>query len=148
MITPPVTTSEQSMIGLLKNLDLPSITESDRTIIRQISGIAAAPDQKQQQQELGLNSSSSSSSRSPARPAGSVTHLQELNFAAGWPQILEADQAHIAYNHKMAERDRRSKFNDKFSILSTIVPTTKKVMQTPRTPAPRLITRGYCESRV
>ncbi len=148
MITPPVTTSEQSMIGLLKNLDLPSITESDRTTIRQISGLAAAPDQKQQQQELGLNSSSSSSSRSPARPAGSVTHLQELNFAAGWPQILEVDQAHIAYNHKMAERDRRSKFNDKFSILSTIVPTTKKVMQTPRTRAPRLITRGYCESRV
>jgi hypothetical protein len=144
MITPPVTTSEQSMIGLFKNLDLPSITESDRTITRQISGIAAAPDQKQQQQELGLNSSS----RSPARPAGSMTHLQELNFAAGWPQILEVDQAHIAYNHKMAERDRRSKFNDKFNILSTIVPTTKKVMQTARTPAPRLITRGYCESRV
>lgn len=144
MITPPVTTSEQSMIGLFKNLDLPSITESDRTITRQISGIAAAPDQKQQQQELGLNSSS----RSPARPAGSMTHLQELNFAAGWPQILEVDQAHIAYSHKMAERDRRSKFNDKFNILSTIVPTTKKVMQTPRTPAPRLITRGYCESRV
>jgi hypothetical protein len=145
IITPPVTTSVQSMIGLLKNLDLPSITESDRTTIRQISGLAAAPDQEQQQQELGLNSSSS---RSPALPAGSVTHLQELNFAAGWPQIPEVDQAHIAYSHKMAERDRRSKFNDKFSILSTIVPTTKKVMQTPRTPAPRLITRGYCESRV
>jgi hypothetical protein len=143
MITPPVTTSEQSMIGLLKNLDLPSIRESDRTIVRQISGIAAAPDQKQQQ-ELGLNSSS----RSPARPAGSVTHLQELNFAAGWPQILEDDQAHIAYNHKMAERDRRSKFNDKFSILSTIVPTTKKVMQTPRTPSPRLITRGTASAGV
>ncbi|CAM6040572.1 unnamed protein product [Sphagnum compactum] len=124
MITPPVTTSEQSMIGLLNNLHLPSITESDRTNVRQISGLAAAPDQELQQQELGLNSSSSS--RSPARPAGSVTHLPELNFAAGWPQILEVDQAHIAYNHKMAERDRRSKFNDKFSILSTIVPTTKK----------------------
>ncbi|CAK9211780.1 unnamed protein product [Sphagnum troendelagicum] len=122
MITPPVTTSEQSMIGLMKNLDLPSITESDRTTIRQISGLAAAPDQEQQQQELGLNSSS----RSPALPTGSVTHLQELNFAAGWPQILEVEQAHIAYSHKMAERDRRSKFNDKFSILSTIVPTTKK----------------------
>jgi hypothetical protein len=45
-----------------------------------------------------------------------------MNFSPGWHD----DQAHIAHNHKLAERDRRQKFKAKILTLRTIIPPTKK----------------------
>jgi hypothetical protein len=129
--------ARQPMIDLWKNQLVPRIQQSDSMQRQQPHQPEAALEnhhhsrgslprttvqpQQQRQQQLARSCSTIS-----AEPQTSELPSELINFSPGWPD----DQAHIAHNHKLAERDRRQKFKSKILTLRTIIPSTKKVPYT------------------
>jgi hypothetical protein len=135
--------ARQPMIELWKNQLVPRIQQSDSMQRRQL-----AAEQQPHQPEAGLENHhhsrgslprttvqqqqqrpqqlARSCSTIPAETETSEVPSELINFSPGWHD----DQAHIAHNHKLAERDRRQKFKAKILTLRTIIPPTKKVPYT------------------
>ncbi|KAH9568641.1 hypothetical protein CY35_03G087100 [Sphagnum magellanicum] len=131
--------ARQPMIELWKNQLVPRIQQSDSMQRRQL-----AAEQQPHQPEAGLENHhhsrgslprttvqqqqqrpqqlARSCSTIPAETETSEVPSELINFSPGWHD----DQAHIAHNHKLAERDRRQKFKAKILTLRTIIPPTKK----------------------
>ncbi|CAK9220309.1 unnamed protein product [Sphagnum troendelagicum] len=118
--------ARQPMIDLWKNQLVPRIQQSDSMQRRQPAAEQQPHEpeaelenhhQQQRQQQLARSCSSI-----PAEPQTSEVPSELMNFSPGWHD----DQAHIAHNHKLAERDRRQKFKAKILTLRTIIPPTKK----------------------
>lgn len=135
--------ARQPMIDLWKNQLVPRIQQSDSTQRRQLAaeqqphqpgaalenhhhGRDSLPRTTVQQQPQPQQQLARSCSTIPAEPQTSEVPSELMNFSPGWHD----DQAHIAHNHKLAERDRRQKFKAKILTLRTIIPSTKKVPYT------------------
>ncbi|CAM6050031.1 unnamed protein product [Sphagnum compactum] len=130
--------ARQPMIDLWKNQLVPRIQQSDSRQRRQLAAEqqphqpeaalenhhhsrGSLPRTTVQQQQQRQQQLARSCSTIPAEPQTSEVPSELMNFSPGWH-----DQAHIAHNHKLAERDRRQKFKAKILTLRTIIPSTKK----------------------
>jgi hypothetical protein len=135
--------ARQPMIDLWKNQLVPRIQQSDSTQRRQLAAEqqphqpeaalenhhhsrGSLPRTTVQQQQQRQQQLARSCSTIPAEPQTSEVPSELMNFSPGWHD----DQAHIAHNHKLAERDRRQKFKAKILTLRTIIPSKKKVPYT------------------
>jgi hypothetical protein len=131
--------ARQPMIDLWKNQLVPRIQQSDSMQRRQPAAEqqphqpeaelenrhhsrGSLPRTTVQQQQQRHHQLARSCSSIPAEPQTSEVPSELMNFSPGWHD----DQAHIAHNHKLAERDRRQKFKAKILTLRHIIPSTKK----------------------